>query len=650
MKTTKAPKAEQQSAYQPQYQAAKNTVTQSEDKFMNFFEHSPVGISLTTPQGGVDVNEPFANMLGYTKEELVSTWESIAYPEDIAATQKIVKSLLEGEVSTARFKKRYLHKNGTVVWTDVSTYLQRDANGNPEYFITAVNDITNDMLNVQKLLEANLYAENLIFNSKAPIIVWDTQFIITWYNPAFALIKGISCEEIKGRHISILFPPEKIDHYLELIRNMTAGERWDVEEMEIINQSGKIYTLLWNSALLYAEDKTTPVAALFQGTDVTRRLESENSLKQSLDRYAVLFDTMPIGWAEHKMLFKADGTPDDYIFLDANPAFEHFIGDKRSNILGKKASEVILDIKFVKPNLIDYYGHIVTSGEQSKSELYIATFERWYSITSFRNKPGHFVVMYEDITDRKAGEKEIIELNASLERKVIERTELFEATNKELETFTYSVSHDLRAPLRHISGYIELLISKFKESIPEKGARYLDIVLESTHQMGRLIDDLLAFSRTGRIVINLVKVDMNDVIDEVLTAISGDIEGKNIEWKITDLPLTACDAVMIKLVWVNLILNAIKFSGNKAPAIIEIGCETHPDKYEFYVRDNGVGFDMKYADKLFGVFQRLHPASQFEGTGIGLANVRRIIAKHGGETWATAEVDKGATFSFTIPR
>jgi len=609
-----------------------------------------VGKSLTIPDGPIEVNHAFAEMLGYSKEELISRWEEVAFPDDIPETQRITKALLQGEIADARYKKRYLHKNGDVVWTDVSTYLQRDTEGTPEYFITTISDVTKDMLNIQKLLEANLYAENLINNSKAPIIVWDTNYIITWYNPAFALIKGISCADIKGKHISILFPPDKVNQYLELIRTMTAGERWDVEEIEIINQNGTIYTFLWNSTLLYDADKSSPVAALAQGTDITKRRDSEKSLKQSIDRYAVLFDTMPIGWAEHKMLFKEDGTPDDYIFLDANPAFEHFIGDKRSNILGKKASEVIPDIKSYEPNLINFYGQIVITGKQIKSELFMASFNRWYSITSFRNQPGHFVVMYEDITDRKTGEKEIRELNASLEKKVLERTELLETSNKELETFTYSVSHDLRAPLRHISGYVELFINKFKASVPEKGARYLDIVLESTQQMGRLIDDLLAFSRTGRVVINVVKVDMNEVIKEVLSAISGDITGKNIEWIIGNLPLATCDAVMIKLVWVNLILNAVKFSGGKNPASIEIGYHTHPDKYEFFVRDNGVGFDMKYADKLFGVFQRLHPATQFEGTGIGLANVRRIINKHGGETWAIAEVEKGATFTFTLPR
>lgn len=629
---------------------AENSISQSEEKFRNIFEHSLVGKSLTSPDGELKVNDAFAEMLGYTKEELTSNWESISYPADIPAAEKIVLMLLLGEKSSARFKKRYIHKNGSVVWADVSTYLQRDASGNPEYFITTVSDITNDMLNIQKLLEANLYAENLINNSKAPIIVWNTNYLITWYNPAFALIKGISCEEIKGQHISILFPPDKVDKYLELIRTMTAGERWDVEEIEILNQNGTVYTLLWNSTLLYDANKSTPIAALAQGTDITNRRESESSLKQSIDRYAVLFETMPIGWAEHKMLFREDGTPDDYIFLDANPAFEHFIGDKRSNILGKKASEVIPDIKSFEPNLINFYGQIVLTGQQIKSELYIASFKRWYGITSFRNKPGHFVVMYEDITDRKAGEKEIRELNASLEKKVIERTELLEASNKELEAFSYSVSHDLRAPLRHIKGYIGLFNSKYKEGVPEKGIYYLDTILESAQQMGRLIDDLLAFSRTGRISINIIKIDMNAVVKDVLSSVVSDFMDMNIEWKVNNLPFAKCDGVLIKQVWINLILNAIKFSKGRNPALIEIGCHTHPDKYEFYIRDNGVGFDMKYAGKLFGVFQRLHSSSEFEGTGIGLANIRRIISKHDGETWAIAEIDKGATISFTLPR
>ncbi len=628
---------------------AETKIKQSEEKFRNIFEHSPVGKSITNSDGLLHINNAFAEMLGYTKEELVTNWQSISHPDDVLKTQKIIDAMLKNEISDARFKKRYIHKNGSIVWADVSTYLQRDSDYKPLYFITTVIDITNDINNLQKLQDSILYSDNLINNSKAPIMVWDTEYNIQWYNPAFTLIKGISCDKIKGQPVSILFPPDKEEQYMQLIKKTTAGERWDVEEIEILNKDGMISTLLWTSALLLDMDETT-IGALAQGTDITKWRESVNSLKLSKERYATLFDIMPIGWAEHKMLFNDDGIPEDYIFLDANPAFEHFIGDKRSNILGKKASEVIPDIKSSEPNLISFYGQIVITGKQIKSELYIASFDRWYSITSFRNQPDHFVVMYEDITDRKAGEKEIRGLNASLEKKVIDRTALLEASNKEMETFTYSVSHDLRAPLRHINGYIELFNKNFRENVPEKGIHYLDTILESSQQMGTLIDDLLEFSRTGRAIINEVKVDMSVVVKEIISSIENDISERNIAWDIEELPLVHCDLNLIKQVWINLILNAVKFSRRRNPAIIKIGWHTQPGKHEFYINDNGAGFDMKYADKLFGVFQRLHPTSEFEGTGIGLANVRRIISKHGGETCAYAEVDKGATFSFTLNR
>ena len=252
-----------------------------------------------------------------------------------------------------------------------------------------------------------------------------------------------------------------------------------------------------------------------------------------------------------------------------------------------------------------------------------------------------------ELTERKRHEQEIENLNQELARR---STEL-EAINKELEAFAYSVSHDLRAPLRHIAGFTELLQKKVASLLDEKSKHYIGMILESAKRMGNLIDDLLAFSRIGRAETQKTQVSMEQLVKEALTEVRQDTEGRNIAWKIGALPDFYGDRSMLRLVLVNLISNAIKFTRTREQAEIEIGCPNgNKDDLVVFVRDNGVGFDMKYVNKLFGVFQRLHESAAFEGTGIGLATVQRIIHRHGGKVWAEGAVDSGATFYFSAPK
>ena len=231
------------------------------------------------------------------------------------------------------------------------------------------------------------------------------------------------------------------------------------------------------------------------------------------------------------------------------------------------------------------------------------------------------------------------------------RGELLEAANKELEAFSYSVSHDLRAPLRHIDGYAALLRKAVEQSLNDKAARYLQTISDSAKQMGQLIDDLLVFSRMGRQEMLHTAVNLDQLIKNILSDLRLDLQGREISWTIAALPEVQGDPAMLRQVFMNLIANAVKFTSTRPMATIEIGVE-HPSSTEIvlFVRDNGVGFDMQYAPKLFGVFQRLHRADEFEGTGIGLANVRRIVHRHGGRTWAEGVPDKGATFYVLLPR
>jgi PAS domain S-box-containing protein len=221
-------------------------------------------------------------------------------------------------------------------------------------------------------------------------------------------------------------------------------------------------------------------------------------------------------------------------------------------------------------------------------------------------------------------------------------------TVKELEAFTYSVSHDLRAPLRHISGFSKILSEEFSGSLPPEGKHHVHRIQEGTRRMGQLVDDLLNLGRVGRKELSLQVAGLRSIVDDVIQSLDLDICDREVEWKIGDLPYVECDTALMHQVWQNLLSNALKFTRPRSHAVIVIGQEQREGKAVIYVRDNGVGFTMKYADKLFGVFQRLHRAEDFEGTGVGLATVQRIIQKHGGRIWAEAELDKGASFYFTL--
>jgi PAS domain S-box-containing protein len=283
-----------------------------------------------------------------------------------------------------------------------------------------------------------------------------------------------------------------------------------------------------------------------------------------------------------------------------------------------------------------------------------------YNATVYRNEQGKVIGVFaaaRDITERnRIREKRTSELIAANKELAFQNEEKQKLTdklitaNKELETFSYSVSHDLRAPLRHINGYVDLLLSRFYESLPEKGRHYLDNIADSSRQMGTLIDDLLKFSRIGRQEKRLIDLDMNNIVHEVLVSVKQDNLERNIEWHIATLPQVNGDKALLHLVWTNLLSNAVKFTRTREKAIIEVNFLNENNAFIFSIHDNGVGFDMQYAHKLFGVFQRLHPTDEFEGTGIGLANVQHIILRHGGRTWAEAEPDKGATFYFSLPK
>ena len=336
-------------------------------------------------------------------------------------------------------------------------------------------------------------------------------------------------------------------------------------------------------------------------------------------------------------------------FVAANPAASELFAVPRERLLGAKIED-FLSVRD-REDVVGLLRAPERAARRGEFELRKNNGESRiieYTATVDFQAHRHLSIM-RDITDRKTAEAEVRSLNAELERRVEQRTAQLQEANRELEAFSYSVSHDLRAPFRHISGFSDLLLRHLASS-DETTRHYVRTIAESAAYAGTLVDNLLAFSRMARSHIRWMAVDLSLMIKEVVRDVMRDAEGRTIEWHIADLPIVYADGAMIKLAMRNLLANAVKYTRHRKDAVIEVGLKEHEREWEFWVKDNGVGFDPKYAGKLFGVFQRLHRMDEFEGTGIGLASVRRIVQRHGGRVWAEAVLDQGATFYFTLPK
>ncbi|MDX2306339.1 MAG: PAS domain S-box protein [Microscillaceae bacterium] len=481
----------------------------------------------------------------------------------------------------------------------------------------------------EKLQESENRFRTIFEKSLNPIFIADDEGYYLDVNQAAADVMGYPIEAMKGMHVSklqIIDHPSPLKSYEKYLQK---GR--EINELSFKRPDGQIRTALYQ-AIHISKDLNLSILS-----DITERIEMERELQKNKELFETFMDHLPgivfILDAEHKT-----------IYVNKKMREIHPIKE----IIGKSASDLFPPEVAAK---MTYYNHkTLTEGYQVNREE-IAEPNGKVSVYETHRFPilrdsealllGAFAL---DISDRVKAERELEEYRKNLEKLVQERTLELEAMNKDLEAFVYSVSHDLRAPLRHIDGFSQILFQNIQNP-SQKTQRYVDKIRTSIHKMSTMIDDLLKFSRLGRASLQKKPIDLNHLIAEVIAEFKPDLAHQEVKWIMGELPIIEGDYNLLRMVFENLISNALKFSAKSKPSTIEINTNPHgPNKCTIFVRDNGVGFDMAHADKLFKVFQRLHTEDEFEGTGIGLANVQQIVKKHGGSIWAYAEPGKGATF------
>jgi len=461
---------------------------------------------------------------------------------------------------------------------------------------------------------------------------------ITDVNPFLVELLGFSHDEMVGKTVGELSPFKDIESNKVMLERLQKDGYVRYEDLPLETRDGRKIAVEFVSNVYQAGDKKVIQCNI---RDITERKQVETDL----NRLAAIVES-----SDDAIM----GKDLNGIITNWNKGAEKIFGYTSVEMVGTSILRLIPGDRQEEEN------HGMENIKRGKSVEHFETLRQTkngrlinvaITISAIKDATGEIIGVSKvahDITDRKMAEEKIRQLNVELEQRVAERTAELEVANKELEAFSYSISHDLRAPLRAVNGFAGIVLEDFSPQLPEEGKRYLERIRAGALRMGVLIDDLLAFSRLSRQSVNRQAVDTNKLVQNVLDELKPQRDGRQLEIKIGELPACHGDAALLKQIWVNLLSNAIKYTCGREPGIIEIGCAHKNGEDVFSIRDNGAGFDMQYANKLFGVFQRLHREDQFEGTGVGLAIVQRIVHRHGGRVWAKAEVNRGATFYFTI--
>lgn len=495
---------------------------------------------------------------------------------------------------------------------------------------------------------------DLVENVNCVIQRWKCDGTLTFFNEYAQQLFGYREDEVLGQHVGMMLPNRESTgaDLTGLVQDIVDHpERYRNFVNENVCKDGRRLWISWNNQPI-RDEQGQVVEVLAVGTDITERKRAEDALREREALLNAIVDCLPVGL----LIFDAKGK-----LARKNKAFSELWGESPEPVDLQDYEQWVgywpETGQRLKPEEWPCV-RAMRSGETVTELLEIAQFgtgQRRFGLIKAApvlDPAGQIiggVAVQVDVTERKRVEQELRALKDKLEIRVEQRTAELAAANKDLEAFGYTVSHDLRAPLRHITGFIQLLCADAGERLDAQCHEHVKIITDSAQRMGRLIDDLLALSRLGRAAMAERPVQLERLVEEARRELAPETCDRAIEWRIGPLPEVRGDPTLLRNALTNLLANAIKYSRQRELAVIEVGAETRGGEAVCFVRDNGAGFDMRFAGKLFGVFQRLHPAEQFEGTGIGLASVRRIIERHGGRVWAEGAVDRGATFYFALP-
>jgi PAS domain S-box-containing protein len=635
------------------------------DRLAAAVESSDDAIISRTLDGIVNAWNPGAErVFGYSSAEILGkTSEILVPPERSREESDLLARIGRGE-RVDHFETIRVQKSGTKIDVSVTISPIKDSNG----VVVGASKIARDITKRRQVEEA-LHEQSKVLDL-AQVLVCDMEGRIVLWSLGIEKLYGFTKGEAVGRnchqllHTSFPQPVKQIEEQLE--RTGT----WEGELVHRKRDGASVaVSSLW---VLHRDAKGNPARILEVNTDITESRRSKERLAQLAvelaqqadaladSRQALETQTITLRSVLDSMVEGLVATNQQGEFVLWNPAAQRILGLGAANLdsqewtahYGLFLPDTVTPLPSAEIPLVRALRGEVTTTEMFVRNPIIAE-GAWIEVSAgpMKDKEGAIsggVAAFRDITQRRSDEREIRKLNDELEIRVRERTAQLEAANTELEAFSYSVSHDLRAPLRHISGFSQMLVEEFGSTLDPGAQRYLDRIQAGTQKMGQLVDELLNLARVGRHVVNQQTTNLNAVVRDVIAMLEPDYEGRPVEWVLADLPATECDTVLVKQIFQNLLANALKFTRGRTPAVIEVGRQDEGGQSVFMVRDNGIGFNMKYVDKLFGVFQRLHRAEDFEGTGIGLATVHRIVQKHGGRVWAEGETDKGATFYFTL--
>ena len=606
-------------------------------------------------------NRGAEKVFGYSPVEAVGKPMAMLIPPEQAEEESRILALIRGGESVDHFDTVRVRKDGQKIDVSVTISPVRDSTGTIVGASTVARDIT-ARRHAQEALRESEERFHAMLNG-IPQLAWmaEADGHIFWYNQRWYEYTGTTFEEMEGWAWQSVHDPDVLPRVMERWQGSIAtGEPLD---MEFPLRGADGTTRMFLTRVLPLKDINGRVVRWFgTNTDISERKRAEMQLAEQAQelassRLALEKQTQMLQSVLESMGEGLIATDREGVFLIWNDSAKNLMGRDASNLPTEQWTphyKVFLadGITPCPPDRLPLVRAL--HGESVQMELMVERpgtgNEVFLEVTArpLKDDLGGGVAVLRDITERKVAEWEIQTLNQNLEARVIERTAELKASNKEMEAFTYSVSHDLRAPLRHISGFTKILLEKYRPTLPPEAQEFLEVIAQGASRMGQMVDEMLKLAHTSRQALQVERTGLSSLVEDVVTLLSPEIKGRQVQWKIGELPFVECDPVLIRQVFQNLIGNALKYSRPRSPAVIEIGQTEIDGREVIFVKDNGVGFEMEYADRLFGVFQRLHLQEEFEGTGVGLATVERIVQKHGGRVWAQAELNRGATFYFTL--